>query len=293
MSERDICSKFITPALTGAGWDLLTQIREEVSFTKGRIIVRGKLVTRGKAKRADYVLYFKPNLPIALIEAKDNKHNVGDGIQQALAYAETIVDRPDITLPEGFGEKQKKVYVDGVAVSVVSERIEYLDANGKLVTESLRDFTRNTLRKRYVSLDAFLRRWNEVDRKQAIIDELADEGLPLEVLSDLAGKNLDPFDLICHVAFDQPPLTRQERADLVRKRDVFTRYGPQARAVLEALLTKYEDEGLLNLDDVQVLKIAPFDRMGTAIQLVKTFGGRPGYEQAVHEMQAALYDQTA
>lgn len=205
---------------------------------------------------------------------------------------ETVVDTPDITLTDGFGEKQKKVYVDGVAVSVVSERIEYLDANGKLVTESLRDFTRNTLRKRYVSLDAFLRRWNEVDRKQAIIDELADEGLPLEVLSDLAGKNLDPFDLICHVAFDQPALTRQERADSVRKRDVFTRYGPQARAVLEALLTKYEDEGLLNLDDVQVLKIAPFDRMGTAIQLVKTFGGRPGYEQAVHEMQAALYDQT-
>ncbi|MGV9007302.1 MAG: EcoAI/FtnUII family type I restriction enzme subunit R [Brevundimonas sp.] len=206
---------------------------------------------------------------------------------------ETIVDKPDITLPDGFGEKQKKVYVDGVAVSVVSERIEYLDANGKLVTESLRDFTRNTLRKQYVSLDAFLRRWNEADRKQAIIDELADEGLPLEVLSDLAGKDLDPFDLICHVAFDQPPLTRQERADNVRKRDVFTRYGTQARTVLEALLTKYEDEGLLNLDDVQVLKIAPFDRMGTAVQLVKAFGGRSGYEQAVHDLQGALYEKTA
>jgi len=204
---------------------------------------------------------------------------------------ETVVDTPDITITDGVGEKQKKVYVDGVAVSVVSERIEYLDANGKLVTESLRDFTRNTLRKHYVSLDAFLRRWNEADRKQAIIDELADEGLPLEALGDLAGKDLDPFDLICHVAFDQPPLTRQERADSVRKRDVFTRYGAQARAVLEALLTKYEDEGLLNLDDVQVLKIAPFDRMGTALQLVKAFGGRPGYEQAVHEMQAALYDR--
>ena len=217
----------------------------------------------------------------------------GEAVPPVPGPDETIVDRPDITLPDGFGEKQKKVFVDGVAVSVVSERIEYLDANGKLVTESLRDFTRNTLRKRYVSLDAFLRRWNEADRKQAIIDELAEEGLPLEVLSDLAGKNLDPFDLICHVAFDQPPLTRQERADHVRKRDVFTRYGPQARAVLEALLTKYEDEGLVNLDDVQVLKIAPFDRMGTALQLVKAFGGRPGYERAVHDLQSELYGKSA
>lgn len=206
---------------------------------------------------------------------------------------ETVVDAPDISIEDGVGEKRKKVYVDGVAVSVVSERIEYLDANGKLVTESLRDFTRNTLRKRYVSLDAFLRRWNEADRKQVIVDELAEEGLPLEALSDLAGKDLDPFDLICHVAFDQPPLTRQERADNVRKRDVFTCYGRQARTVLEALLTKYEDEGLLNLDDVQVLKIAPFDQMGTAVQLVKAFGGKPAYESAVRDLQSAIYEKSA
>lgn len=206
---------------------------------------------------------------------------------------EVVVDQPDITITDGLGERQTKVFVDGVAVAVVSERVEYLDANGKLVTESLRDFTRNTLRKQYASLDAFLRRWNGADRKQAIIDELADEGLPLEAVRDLAGKDLDPFDLICHVAFDQPPLTRQERADSVRKRDVFTRYGPQARTVLEALLTKYEDEGLMNLDDVQVLKIAPFDRMGTAVQLVKAFGGRSGYERAVHDLQSALYEKSA
>src|ERR1700756_1068117 len=90
LSERDICTKFITPAVKRAGWDELTQIREEVSFTKGRIIVRGKLVTRGKAKRADYILYYKNNIPIALIEAKDNNHSVGDGMQQGLEYAETL-----------------------------------------------------------------------------------------------------------------------------------------------------------------------------------------------------------
>ena len=206
---------------------------------------------------------------------------------------ETVVDTPDISFSPGVSEKQKKVYVDGVAVAVVSERIEYLDANGKLVTESLRDFTRNTLRKQFASLEVFLRRWNDAERKQAIFDELAEDGLPLEAIHDLAGKDLDPFDLICHVAFDQPPLTRQERADSVRKRDVFTRYGDHARAVLEALLAKYEDEGLLNLDDVHVLKVAPFDRMGTAVQLVKAFGGRSAYETAVRELQSTLYQREA
>lgn len=90
LSERDICTKFITPALRNAGWDEMTQLREEVSFTKGRIIVRGKLVTRGKAKRADYLLYYKPNIPLAVIEAKDNACSVGDGMQQALDYADTL-----------------------------------------------------------------------------------------------------------------------------------------------------------------------------------------------------------
>ncbi len=231
--------------------------------------------------------------PITPPDAVTVQEDGEDAIPPVQGPDEVVVDQPDISIRDGVGERQRKVFVDGVAVAVVSERVEYLDANGKLVTESLRDFTRNTLRKQYASLDVFLRRWNEADRKQAIIDELADEGLPLESVRDLAGKDLDPFDLICHVAFDQPALTRQERADSVRKRDVFTRYGPQARSVLEALLTKYEDEGLLNLDDVQVLKIAPFDRMGTAVQLVKAFGGRSGYQRAIHDLQSALYEKSA
>ncbi len=102
LSERDICTKFITPALRKAGWDEMLQIREEVSFTKGRIIVRGKLVTRGQAKRADYILYFKPNIPLALIEAKDNSHSIGDGIQQGLDYATTL-DIPFVFSSNGDG----------------------------------------------------------------------------------------------------------------------------------------------------------------------------------------------
>jgi len=169
----------------------------------------------------------------------------------------------------------------------------FLDENGKLVTESLRDFTKKALRKRFASLSAFLQRWTAAERKQAIIEELANEGLPLDPLADEVGKDLDPFDLICHVAFDRRPLTRRERAQNVRKRDVFAKYGPQARAVLEALLAKYQDDGVLNLDDPRILHIAPFDLMGTPTQLIREFGTRADFERAVHELQAALYQEVA
>jgi hypothetical protein len=144
--------------------------------------------------------------------------------------------------------------VDGVGATIVAERVEYLDEQGRLVTETLRDFTKNALKKRFASLDAFLKRWKSAERKQAIIDELENEGLSLDPLAEEVGKDLDPFDLICHVAFDQPPLTRRERADNVRKRDVFTKYGPQARAVLEALLQKYQDQGVIDLGDPRILQ---------------------------------------
>lgn len=205
---------------------------------------------------------------------------------------ETVVDGdpPDITIPPG-GTKIKKVYVDGVHVSIVHERVEYLDENGKLITESLRDFTKKTLKKRYASLDQFLRRWNSEGRKQAIVDELAEEGLKLDIVADDVGKDLDPFDLICHIAFDRPPMTRRERADNVRKRDVFTKYGPQARAILEALLLKYQDEGVTNLTDIGILKVVPFNQMGTLKQLADAFGGRAGFETAARDLQQALYQE--
>jgi len=205
---------------------------------------------------------------------------------------EMILVTPDVTINESI-EKRRKIYVDGVRATILAERVEYLDESGKLVTESLRDFTKKALKKRFVSLDAFLNRWKSTERKQAIIEELENEGLPLDPLMGEVGKDLDPFDLICHVAFDQPPLTRRERADNVRKRDVFTKYGPQARAVLEALLQKYQDQGVINLDDPRVLSIPPFDAMGTPVQLIKEFGNRVDFERAVHEMQTALYEKVA
>lgn len=204
---------------------------------------------------------------------------------------ETIVDQPGLPIPPGGGTR--KVYVDGVGARIVAERVEYLDANGKLVTESLRDFTKKALQKRFASLDEFLRRWNAAERKQAIVDELEAEGLALDPIATELGKDLDPFDLVCHIAFDRKPLTRRERAENVKKRDVFTKYGPQARAVLNALLEKYRDEGVINLDDTNVLRIAPFNEMGSVVQIIKAFGGKEGFEKAVHEMQDALYQEIA
>jgi type I restriction enzyme R subunit len=206
---------------------------------------------------------------------------------------EVIVDQPpDININTDI-ELPKKIYVDGVGATIVAERVEYLDENGKLITESLKDFTKRALKKRFTSLDDFLKRWKSAERKQAIIEELENEGLSLEPLADEVGKDLDPFDLICHVVFDRPALTRRERADSVRKRDVFTKYGPQARAVLEALLQKYQDQGVIDLGDPRILQIPPLDTMGTPVQLIKEFGTRSDFMFAVNELQSALYQMEA
>ena len=171
--------------------------------------------------------------------------------------------------------------------------MEYFDESGNLITESLRDFTKRTLRKRFTSLNDFLKRWKSVERKQAMIDELEAEGLPLGFIAEKLGKDLDPFDLICHIAFDAKPLTRRERAENVKKRDVFNKHGAQARSVLEALLSKYADEGVMNFDDVTILRILPFAELGTPVQLIKAFGGKDDFSTALHEIQSALYQETA
>jgi type I restriction enzyme, R subunit len=201
---------------------------------------------------------------------------------------ETVLVQPNIDINTNQTDN-RKIYVDGVAATIVAERVEYLDEAGRLVTESLRDFTRAALLKRFMSLDQFLKRWNEAARKQAVLEELAAEGLDLLAIGAELGNDMDPFDLVCHIAFDAKPLTRQERANDVKKRDVFTKHGPKARAVLDALLDKYADEGVLNLDDTNVLKIAPINALGTPLELVRAFGGKSAFETAVNELQAEMY----
>jgi type I restriction enzyme R subunit len=218
----------------------------------------------------------------------------GEPLPEEPGDDEVIVDGfiPDVTF-DPDAATPRKIYVDGVGATIIAERVEYLDEQGRLVTETLRDFSKKALKKRFASLDEFLKRWSSADRKQAVIDELESEGLALEPLADEVGKDLDPFDLICHVAFDQPALTRRERAENVRKRDVFTKYGPQARAVLEAILQKYQDQGIMDLGDPRILQVPPLDAMGTPLQLIKEFGTRAGFMSAVHELQTAIYQKVA
>lgn len=231
--------------------------------------------------------------PIAPPDDMPSVDEGGEKVSDKPGSDETIIDGlPDILLPSTV-RRARKVYVDGVTATVIADRVEYLDEDGKLVTESLRDFTKKALRRRFASLDDFLKRWKATERKQAIIDELDAEGLPLDTIGEELGKDLDPFDLICHIAFDKKPLTRRERADSVRKRDVFTKYGAQARAVLDALLAKYADQGVLNLDDTNVLRIPPLTALGTPLQLIRAFGDLHGFEQAVHALQSALYQEVA
>lgn len=195
--------------------------------------------------------------------------------------------------PGEEGSRIRRYVVANVEVKVASERVQYFDAAGRLITESLKDYTRKALAKEFSSLDDFLRRWNDAEKKQAIIDELANEGVFFDALAEeigrQSGKEFDPFDLVCHVAWDQPPLTRKERAEQVKKRDYFTRYGEQAQRVLQALLDKYADEGVGPIEETQILTIAPFTSFGTPMEIIRAFGGLDRYQRAIHELEQALY----
>ncbi len=179
--------------------------------------------------------------------------------------------------------------VDSVEVKVIAERVQYFDADGKLITESLKDYTRKTLSKEFASLEDFLNRWNSAEKKQVIIEELSREGVFFDALSEEISRDYDPFDLICHVAWDKPPLTRRERAEQVKKNNYFTKYGAQAQRVLETLLDKYADEGIVQIETPQILSIAPFTLFGTPVEIIRIFNGFESYQQAVQELEQALY----
>ncbi|MBX9849893.1 MAG: DEAD/DEAH box helicase family protein, partial [Rhodocyclaceae bacterium] len=182
-----------------------------------------------------------------------------------------------------------KYVIKDVPVYVVNERVQYYGNDGKLITESLKDYTRIQINKRFTSLDNFLQTWNDVDKKQAILAELEAEGILFDELAKEAGKELDPFDLICHIAYGQKPLTRRERAERVKKRDYFTRYGGVARQVLETLLDKYADEGIANIEQAEVLRVAPLDQYGSPLEIIQAFGGKQQYQTAIRELERSLY----
>jgi type I restriction enzyme R subunit len=200
-------------------------------------------------------------------------------------------DDPEDTLKDPPPDKYR---LSNVPVKVAAERVQYLDPSGRLITESITDHTKSRVTAAYPQLTDFLARWSEAERKTAIVDELRDQGVLFEALEEdltkKVGGALDAFDLICHVVYGRPPLTRHERAARVRKRDVFAKYGPAARKVLEALLDKYADVGLPAVEDLGVLQVPPFSDLGTPGELQKPFGGKAGYKQALRALEAALYE---
>ncbi|EWH05414.1 DEAD/DEAH box helicase [Pseudoalteromonas lipolytica SCSIO 04301] len=234
---------------------------------------------------------------------EDTEPSIDDelgGIGESGADYDTSSGEFETDYPSGeiggddWGEEEQKVnkyHVNGVSVKKLGERVQYYDEDGKLVTESFKDYTRKTLTKTFSSLDEFVKRWDEAERKQAVIDELAAEGIIWEVLEQEVGKELDPFDMICHVVFDQPPLTRKERANNVKKRNYFTKYGDLAQTVLNELLNKYSDEGVAAIESKDALKTGKVVELGRPLELAKKgFGGAKQYESAITELEKAIYE---
>ncbi len=208
---------------------------------------------------------------------------------------EVEIIKPEIRYPEPpntqtvVREPRQKIYVNGVDVSVLVSRELYFDQHGKPITTSLKDHTKEIIKGQFVSLDDFLNKWNNTDRKEAIIKELQEQGVLVEALMEAVEKKVDLFDLICHIAYDQPPLTRKERANNVKKRNYFAKYGEQSRKVLEALLEKYADEGIENIESMEVLKVKPLNEFGSPVEIINEFGSKEEYLRAVKELETELY----
>ena len=193
----------------------------------------------------------------------------------------------------GYGddyEKPKKYYVNDVEVKVLSERIQYIDKDGKLITESLIDYTRKNILGQYARLDIFLKKWNEAKKKQAIVEELREDGVLLDAVREETGQtDIDDFDLILHLAYDKAPLTRIERVKNVQKRGYLYKYSELAQKVLGALMDKYASEGLKEIEETKVLQLHEFQQFGSPMKIVKAFGGKAAYEQAVKELEDEIF----
>jgi type I restriction enzyme, R subunit len=284
-------SKLMTTGVDAQTCKLVVLDRGIQSMTEFKqIIGRGTRINEEYGKQYFTIMDFKkatklfadPDFdgePVQVYEPKK-----GDSIVPPDDEGDVVIDPPKV--PTG---KRTKYVVAQEDVAIAIERIQYYGKDGKLVTESVKDFTRKTVKQEYASLDAFLHRWSEAEQKQAIINALHEQGIEFEALEAEVGKEFDAFDLICHVAFDQPPLSRKERANQVRKRDYFTQYGEQVRAVLAALLDKYADEGIEQIEGLEVLKVPPFGELGTPLEILKWFGGKQKYLEAVRELKTELY----
>ena len=255
----------------------VTDIFARPEFDGEPVMVR---IVKGEEELTDADIH--PEEDRAIVDPETGKDVVFDKtehpVQPEIVTGGTIISEP-----------KPKVYVNGVDVSVLNERVQHLDVNGKLITETLKDYTKKNILKEFRTLDEFLTRWNGATKKKAVIDELESHGVILENLVSEVKKDLDVFDLVCHIAWDMPPLTRRERADRVKKHNYFTKYGDKARTIINALLDKYADEGIDNIEDLSVLRIEPFNEFGTPAEIVKLFGGRNKYLDVVEELEHEIY----
>jgi len=233
--------------------------------------------------------------PVVVYEPKEGEPMVPpeDEADPATSQEEMIAGKVIIDGPGGaglIGDEVGKYYVGGeVKAKIINERVQYIGEDGKLITESLKDYSKNNILKEYRSLNEFLTAWGKAEKKGAIIKELEQRGVFFDALEKETGKELDPFDLVCHVAFGQPPLSRKERANQVKKRNYFAKYEGKAREVIDALLEKYADQGILAIDDIGDLSVKPFIEFGTPIEIVNLFGGREQYMEVVNKIQQELY----
>ncbi len=230
----------------------------------------------------------KEDEPIRDYFPDDPEEDDGDDVPTFEEPPVTTLRTPDGG-PNPAKNPRPKVYVNGVDVSILISRELYFDQNGKPITVSLKDYTKEIIKGQFATLNDFLNRWNSTDKKTALIEELRQQGVLVEALYNAVNKEVDLFDLICHVAYDQPPMTRKERANNVKKRNYFTKYGEQARKVLENLLDKYADEGISDIESLEVLKVQPFTEFGSPVEIVGSFGGKNEYLNAIHELESELY----
>lgn len=187
-------------------------------------------------------------------------------------------------------DKPKKYYVKDVKVEVLSERVQYVDKDGKLITESLIDYTRKNILGQYARLDAFLKKWNEAQKKQAIVDELREGGVLLDAVREETGQtDIDDFDLILHLAYDKAPLTRIERINNVKKRGYLYKHSELAQKVLGTLMDKYASDGLKEIEETKILQLTEFQQFGSPMKIVKEFGGKAAYEKAVKELEDEIF----
>ncbi|TBB88080.1 EcoAI/FtnUII family type I restriction enzme subunit R [Rhizobium ruizarguesonis] len=290
-------SQLLTTGVDAKTCKLIVLDRTIASMTMFKqIIGRGTRIDEDNNKYFFTIMDFKKATELFRDDAFDGAPVViyePDGDDDPVPPDPQEPDNGDEEIGEDTGGTTK-IVVSGVPARIVAERIEYVGNDGKLITESYREFARKAITSEFRSLDEFIQRWNEADRKRTIIELLEEQGVVLANLQAEVARDVGDFDLLAHIAYDQPPLSRRDRAEKVRKRSYFTKYSDKARAVLEALLDKYADEGIVTIEDTKVLRLKPFDGIGTPIEIIKgAFGGKAEYEAALGELEHQIYGQAS